>query len=461
MTMTQAASNSAASRDVEFHLHSQTNPSQFEARGPLMVARGDGIRIFDSAGKSYIDAMAGLWCASLGFNNKRLADAATRQYGELGFYHTFFQRTHAPAADLAEKLVQLTGMTGGKAYFATSGSEANETMVKLAWVYHTVHGKPTKRKVIARDRSFHGSTIAAASMCGLEFMHREFGLPLPGFLHTLCPWPYRGMLEGEDEAAFVERLATELEKMILREGPDTIAAFIAEPIHAGGGIIVPPQKYFARIQEVLAKYNILCLADEIVCGFARTGNWFGKETVGMKPDMMSLAKGLSSSYFPISAVVFAPKIYEAVARFNKEGGAFGHGFTNSGHPVGVAVALEAIKIYQEMDVVPHVRKMGARLRSKFEAMAEKSPIVGEVRGAGLMLGIEIVADKKTRKPFAPALQAGPTFDSIAYENGLVARCMGDVLGFSPPLIVTESDVDEIAHLCEVSLSALEKHLAKH
>jgi 4-aminobutyrate--pyruvate transaminase len=453
-------SNSAARRDVEFHLHSQTNPTQFEERGPLVIARGDGIRIYDSAGKEYIDAMAGLWCASLGFNNKRLAAAATKQYAELGFYHTFFNRTHEPAAQLAEKLVELTGMKGGKAYFATSGSEANETMVKLAWVYHTVHGRPTKRKVIARDRAFHGSTIAAASMCGLGFMHREFGLPIPGFLHTSAPYPYRGMLEGETEATYVERLADELEKLILREGPDTIATFIAEPIYAGGGIIVPPKGYFPRIQKVLNKYDILCLGDEIVCGFARTGNWFGKETVDMKPDMMALAKGLSSSYFPISAVVIAPKIYDAVVQFNKEGGAFGHGFTNSGHPVGVAVALEAIKIYEEMNVVEHVRKMGAKLRARFEEMAKKSPIVGEVRGSGLMLGIEIVADKKSGTPFPPAKQAGPTFDQIAYENGLVARCMGDVLGFAPPLIVTEKDVDEIADRCAKSLSALEKHLAK-
>ena len=451
-------SNSIAHRDIEFHLHSQTNPALFEERGPVIVTRGEGIRVYDANGKAYIDAMAGLWCASLGFSNARLAAAATQQYAQLGFYHTFFQRTHEPAALLAEKLVQLTGMTGGKAYFATSGSEANETMVKLAWVYHTVRGKPTKRKVIARDRAFHGSTIAAASMCGLEFMHREFGLPLPGFLHTLCPSPYRGMLDGEGETAFVERLAAELERLILREGPDTIGAFIAEPIHAGGGIIVPPKAYFPRIQEILRKYDILCLDDEIVCGFGRTGNWFGKETVGMAPDMMALAKGLSSSYFPISAVVVAPKIYEAVREFNKEGGSFGHGFTNSGHPVGVAVALETLKIYEEMDVVEHVRRMGSHLRSRFEEIGAASPIVGEVRGAGLMLGIEIVADKETRRPFAPGLQAGLTFDRIAYENGLVARCMGDVLGFSPPLIVSDQDVDEIADRCATSLQGLEAYL---
>jgi 4-aminobutyrate---pyruvate transaminase len=456
----QTPSNSIARRDAEFHLHSQTNPTLLEERGPLVVARGEGIRVFDSAGKAYIDGMAGLWCASLGFNNKRLAAAAAKQYAELGFYHTFFQRTHEPAAQLAEKLVELTGMKGGRAYFATSGSEANETMVKLAWVYHTVHGKPTKRKVIARDRAFHGSTIAAASMCGLTFMHREFGLPISGFLHTTAPYPYRGMLDGESEAAYVERLADDLEKLILREGPDTIAAFIAEPIYAGGGIILPPKGYFPRIQKVLAKYDILCLGDEIVCGFARTGNWFGKETVDMQPDMMALAKGLSSSYFPISAVVFAPKIYEAVARFNKEGGNFGHGFTNSGHPVGVAVALETIKIYEEMDVVAHVRKVGAKLRARFEAMGKNSPIVGEVRGSGLMLGIEIVADKKSRKPFDPSLNAGMSFDQIAYDNGLIARCMGDTLGFAPPLIITESEADELADLCEKSLKALEAKLLK-
>lgn len=456
--MTDTLSNSLARRDIEFQIHSQTNPKLFEAEGPMIVERGEGVRIFDSGGKEYIDAMAGLWCASLGFNNARLAEAAAKQYAKLGFYHTFFQRTHAPATDLAEKLVALTGMTGGKAYFATSGSEANETMVKLAWMYHTVRGKPTKRKVIARNRAFHGSTIAAASMCGLEFMHREFGLPLPGFLHTTAPYPYRDMQEGEDEAAYVERLALDLERLILSESPDTIAAFIAEPVFAGGGIIVPPKGYFARIEEVLRKYDILCLGDEIVTGFARTGNWFGRETVGMAPDMMSLAKGLSSSYFPISAVVVKPEIYQAVYDFNAGGGNFGHGFTNSGHPVGVSVALEAIRIYEEMDVVSHVRTMGARLRGHFEEMAKDSPIVGEVRGAGLMLGIELVADKATRMPFAPDKRAGMLFDRIAYDNGLVSRCMGDTLGFSPPLIVTEADIDEIADRCRRSLKALQSRL---
>lgn len=452
--MTHSASNATAARDIACHVHSQTNPTMFEVHGPLIISHGVGARIYDAAGKDYIDAMAGLWCASLGFSNERLAAAAATQYARLGFYHTFFHRTGEAVALLAEKLVSLTGMTGGKAYFATSGSEANETMVKLAWVYHTVRGKTAKRKIIARDRAFHGSTIAAASMCGLDFMHREFGLPLAGFLHASAPYPYRGMVEGETAAAFAQRLADDLEHQILQEGPDTVAGFIAEPIYAGGGIIVPPDDYFRRIQAVLDKYDILCLDDEIVCGFGRTGNWFGKDTVGMQPHMMSLAKGLSSGHFPISAVVMAPEIYEALRTFNSEGGNFGHGFTNSGHPVGVAIAAETIRIYEEMDICHHVQTMGARLLGHFQTIAQSSDIVGEVRGAGLMLGIELVADKATGRPFDPARKVGATFDRMAYENGLVTRCMGDVLGFSPPLIINAADVDEIAGRLERTLKQL-------
>ena len=449
-----------AQRDIAAHLHSQTNPTQFEASGPLVVTRGAGAYVTDAQGKRYLDAMAGLWCASLGFTNARVAAAATKQYAELGFYHTFFNRTLPKATELAEKLVALSGMTGGKAYFATSGSEANETMVKLAWLYHSTRGKPAKRKVIARDRSFHGSTIAAASMCGLDFMHREFGLPLPGFLHTPAPYFYRTAHAGEDEAAFVARLVHELETLILREGPDTIAAFIAEPIQAGGGIIAPPSSYFPEVQKLLRKYDILALADEIVCGFGRTGNWFGKDTTGFAPDMLAMAKGLSAGHFPISAVVMSAPVYDAVKAFNAAGGNFGHGFTNSGHPVGVAVALEVIRIYEEIDVVPHVWKMGARLVGHFHELAGEFDIIGDIRGEGLMLGIELVADRETRAPFDPALQAGITFDRIAYDNGLIGRCMGDTLGYAPPLIVGDAEVDEIADKTRKSLRQLMTHLGR-
>ena len=454
--MTQYDSHMA--RDIAFHLHSQTNPAAHEAGHGLIVTRGEGARVFDAQGRSYIDAMAGLWCATLGFNNARLADAADQQYRKLGFYHTFFHRTSEDAAALAEKLLDLTGISGGKAYFTTSGSEANETMVKLAWLYHAAHGQPERRKVIARDRAFHGSTIAAASMCGLPFMHREFGLPLSGFLHVSCPDSYRGQQADEDSPAFVARLAAELEALIHREGPDTIAAFIAEPIQAGGGIIVPPKGYFEAIEKVCQRYGVLVLADEIVTGFGRTGSWFGKDTVGMKPDMMALAKGLSSSYFPIAAVVMAPAIYDAIRSYAGSAHAFGHGFTNSGHPVGVAVAREALAIYDEMDAPARVTGLGRQLRTRFEDIAANSEIVGEVRGAGLMLAIELVADRETKTAFPPEHKVGAMFDKIALKNGLVSRCMGDSLGFAPPFILSETEIDEIAHRTALSLTELEAEL---
>ncbi len=457
--MDQIAPNSTAYNDIAYHIHSQTNPLAHEKEGPVIITRGQGAHVFDADGRSYVDAMAGLWCASLGFSNRRLIDAAMRQYEKIGFYHTFFHRTSPVAAELAEKLVQLSGLEHGKAYFATSGSEANETMVKLAWVYHKAAGKPEKRKIIARQKAFHGSTIGAASMCGLPFMHREYGLPIPGFIHTTTPDPYHGPKEGENEAQFVDSLIADLEAMIESEGADTIAGFIAEPIMAGGGIIVPPETYFARVRAVLEKHDILLLADEIVCGFHRTGNWFGMQTVGMKPDMISMAKGLSSSYFPISAVVVAGKVYDALSAVNRKGEMFGHGFTNSGHPVGAAVASEAIKIYEESDMSSHVREIGAKLRTGLDALAENSPIIGQVRGAGMMIGIEFVADKATRTPFPEEMKVGKTFDSIAFRHGLILRCMGDTVALAPPLIIDEAVADEILEKFETTLHDLTAEVA--
>ncbi|MEQ1955935.1 aminotransferase [Mesorhizobium sp. CN2-181] len=444
--------------DLAYHFHSQTNPQTLSCEGAYVVVKGDGPHVIDEDGKRYIDAMAGLWCAALGFNNERLGQVAAAQYKELGYYHSFYGRTNPKAASLSKKLVELTGMEGGRTFFVTSGSEANETMVKLAWLYHLSRGKPTKRKIIARDRAFHGSTIVAGSMCGLEMMHREFGLPLPGFLHTLHPNTYRVKMPDESESEFVARLATELERMIVREGPDTIAGFIAEPVMAAGGILPPPAGYFEVVQKILAKYDILCLDDEVVCGFGRTGNWFGRQTVGMKPDMMSLAKGITSSYFPLAAVVVSPKIIEAVERYNEGGTAFGHGFTNAAHPVGAAVASEAIAIYEELDIVPHVRKMGALLFDRLKQATKDSPIVGDVRGVGLMYGVELVEDPAARTPFAPARMIGAKLAASAYEHGLVVRAMRDTVGFCPPLIIDERHVEEIGGKLEKAFRDVEKAL---
>ncbi|MGX7874565.1 aminotransferase [Mesorhizobium sp. ORM6] len=431
------------------------DPQSHVKAGPYIAARGDGCHIIDEHGNRYVDAMGGLWCATLGFNNKRLADVAFQQYNELGYYHSFYGRTNDKVSLLAKKLIELTGFSGGKVYFATSGSEANETMVKFSWLYHAARGKPTKRKIIARDRAFHGSTIVASSMCGLEFMHREFGLPLPGFLHTLCPNSFRVRLEGESDEDFVKRLTIELERLILREGPDTIAAFIAEPVNAGGGIIVPPDGYFPAVKAVLDKYDILLLDDEVVCGFGRTGNWFGAETVGMKPHMMSFAKGITSSYFPMSAVVISPEIYEAIESFNKNGGSLGHGFTNGGHPVGAAIALETIAIYEEMDVLSHVRAMGGIFDGLLRQACEGSSIVGDIRGSGLMRAIEFVEDTETNAPFSQQRLFGPYFQQAAYDEGLIIRMMRDIAGFCPPLIANESTIEEIVEKFEKTLRKAE------
>jgi 4-aminobutyrate--pyruvate transaminase len=447
--------NSAEARDVLFHLHSQTNPALHAETGPLLITHGEGVHVYGADGKRYLEAMAGLWCTSLGFSDPRLKAAAMAAYDKFGFYHTFNHRAFDAVIDLAETLVARSPIEDAQAYFATSGSEAIETMVKLAWVYHAARGKPGKRQIIARDRAFHGSTIVAASLCGLPRMHRAFGLPLPGFLHTHCPDPYRGPRPDETLDAFTDRLAADLAGLIETEGPDTIAAFIAEPINAGGGVVVPPQNYFAKIEAVLRRHDILVLADEVVCGFGRTGNWFGCQSVGMQPDMMALAKGLSSSYFPISAVLLARPVRDAVAAINPNGELFGHGFTNSGHPVGAAVALETLRIYDSMDVVSHVRAMGARVRAGLDKIAAASSIVGQVRGEGLMFGVELVADPASKAAFDPALKVGAAFDAHALENGLVIRAMGDTIGLCPPLIIKPHEVDEMLHLFAKTLKILE------
>jgi 4-aminobutyrate--pyruvate transaminase len=448
----------AAERDTLYHIHSQTSPILLEAQGPTVFTHGEGAHVFEEGGRRLIDAMAGLWCASLGFANQRLGDAAANQYRKMGFYHTFNQKTPAISIDLAEQLVRMSPFEGGRAYFATSGSEAIETMVKLAWLYHAQKGNPARRKIISRQRAFHGSTIVGASLTGLPRLHREFGLPLPGFLHTSCPDFYRDGRQGETEEQFVARLVSDLETMIEREGPETIAAFIAEPINAGGGVVVPPTGYFPAIQAVLQKYGILCLDDEIVCGFGRTGNMFGLETVGMKPDMMALAKGVTSSYFPLSAVIVSREIYESLREFNRDGSVFGHGFTNSGHPVGAAVALETLAIYAEMNVVRHVRERGKRLKDRLKAIGERSPIVGQVRGEGLMLAVEMVANKATRQRFDPKLRVGAEFDRRAQSNGLIIRPIDDTIALCPPYIISDADIDEIAQLFDKTLREVEGYV---
>lgn len=438
-----ALRNSLAVTDIAHHLHPRTNWRQHEASGPVIIQRGEGAEIEDASGRRYIEGMAGLWCASLGFNHPRLAQAGARQLEKLGFYHTFAHHTPELTIDLAARIGELVPEGLHRVCFNTSGSEATETMVKFAWAYHAARGEPGRRKVISRDRGFHGSTIVAASMCGLPDMHREYGLPLPGFIHVRCPDPYRERAAGESEAAFAQRLANELEETILQEGPETVAAFIAEPIMGGGGVVIPPADYFPLVQAVLDRYGILMLDDEVICGFGRTGNWFGCETMGMRPDMMALAKSISSSYFPISATLISDRIYEVLADHHI-GAVFGHGFTNSGHPVGAAIALETLDVYRDMDLLPLVREKGERLGAGLRARLNGHPFVGDIRGRGLIYAVEMATDPAARRGFGAAFNAGGRVNEAAKARGLVLRSMmGDILGICPPYVITDRQIDDL------------------
>lgn len=456
--MDQAILNSPHGRDVRFHAHPQTNFRLHEQTGPMVIGHGDGVRIVDLDGRSYLDGMAGLWCTSLGFSNRRLADAAYAQMLKLPYQQTFAHRSSEPVIDLAEALLAKAPVPMSKVMFQASGSEAVDTAIKMVWYYHAAIGKPEKRKIIGRQRAYHGTTIAAASLTGLPNMHNGYGLPLPGFLHVSCPDLYRGKAEGETEQAYSERLAAELEALILAEGPETIGGFFAEPVMGTGGVVVPPEGYFAAVQHVLRKYDVLVIADEVICGFGRTGDYWGSQRFGMEPDMLTCAKGLSSAYFPISALFINDRVYQAVADFTARLGGFGHGYTYGGHPVGAAVALEALRIYDEMDVCGHVRATAPALQDGLRALADH-PLVGNVRGVGYMAAVEFVADKAARTPFAPELAVAQRISDAIKERGVLLRALGPTLVFSPPLIAQQEHMSEIVTAVGESLDQIHAQMS--
>ena len=434
--------NSAAARDIAYYIHPQTNLRRHAEVGPVIVSHGDGVHVVDENGNRYMETVAGLWCAALGFSaNERIAKVAYEQMRKLGYYHTYRHTSHDASIDLAEKLIQLAPVPMSKVLFQCSGSEANDTAVKLAWYYQAAMGRPEKNKIIGRKRGYHGSTIAAVSVSGKPDMHADFALPLPMMRHTEYPHYYRDHVDGESEEDFATRMAKALEDLILAEGPDTVAAFFAEPVMAAGGAIVPPKTYFAKMQAVLKKYDVLFVADEVVCGFGRTGNWWGSQTFDLQPDMISCAKALSAAYQPISALMVNERIHQAMLAESDKLGAFAHGFTHAGHPVTTAVALEVIRIYEEMDIVERAQRIGGRMNAGLQDLADH-PLVGDVRGVGSLAGMELMQDKATRTPFEGG-RAGAVMDKYGRENGLILRIIGDRLAFAPPLIITEAEVDEM------------------
>jgi 4-aminobutyrate--pyruvate transaminase len=455
--MTQAASlTAAARRDLAYHLHPSTNLRQVEAEGPLVISRGEGVYVFDEQGNRYLEGMAGLWCASLGFSERRLAEAAYRQLLELPFYHSFAGKVPAIATELAEKLISMAPAGLARVIFANSGSEANDTAIKLVWYYNNALGRPDKKKIIGRQKGYHGMTVAAASVTGLAFAHGDFDLPRGRFVHTGCPHHYRFAAPGETEEQFATRLANELEELILREGADTVAAFFAEPVMGAGGVIIPPATYFAKIQRVLRKYDILFVVDEVICGFGRIGSLFGSQTYDLKPDILTCAKALTAGYVPMSATLVSKPIYDVLLAQSDKLGVFGHGYTYSAHPVPAAVALETLKIYEERDIVGHVRRVGPRLQAGLRQFADH-PLVGEARGIGLIGALELVRDKATRANFDAKAGIGAYLVKRAQHHGAILRNMaGDVIAFSPPLIITELEIDA---LLERTRHALDDTLA--
>ncbi len=429
-------------RDISYHLHPYTNAVKHEQIGPRIIDRGEGIYVFDDQGRKYIEGMAGLWSVAVGFNEQRLVDAATRQLAKLPFYHTFSHKSHTPSVELAEKLVQLTEGRMRTAFFTNSGSEANDTVIKMVWYYNNALGRSEKKKIIARQRGYHGVTVASASLTGLAPNHRGFDLPLPQMKHVSCPHFYREAVEGETEAMFATRMAEELEALIMQEGPDTVAAFIGEPVMGAGGVIVPPETYWDKIQAVCRKHDILLIADEVITGFGRLGTMFGSQKYSIEPDIMVLSKQITSSYQPLAAVLLGEKVHSVISRYSGELGVFGHGYTASGHPVATAVALENIRIIEERGLVENAASVGKLLQASLQELAGH-PLVGEVRGTGLIAAVELVADKQTRRQFDPLGRVGAAVFESAHERGLIVRGIQDSIAFCPPLIITEEQVREM------------------
>ena len=440
--------------DAAHHLHPFTQHNELAAIGARVITKAKGVYIYDSEGKRLIDGMAGLWCVQVGYGREELAEAGYKALQELPFYNTFFQTTHPYVAELSQKLSEVTPKGIERFFFANSGSEGNDSAVKIIRFYWNLKKQPKKKIIIAREKAYHGVTMAAASLSGLTSMHPQADLPLPGFVHIACPDWYGqgGTMSRED---FGLKTARALEDKILELGADNVAAFVAEPIQGAGGLIIPPATYWPEINRICKKYDVLLHVDEVICGFGRTGKWFGSDTYGIEPDMMNMAKGLSSGYQPIAAVGIGPKIGDVLFNASEE---WSHGFTYSGHPVCAAVALANIEVLQKDKLV---EKSGGSTGDYFQkklASLNDHPLVGETRGTGLIGAIELVKNKKTRERFDETMNVGYRCRLHCFANGLVMRAIGDTMVLSPPLVITEAEIDELIGLARLCIDLIAKDI---
>lgn len=442
--------NSLHALDVASLIHPQSNLRAHLETGPTIITKGKGIFVYDEDGREFLEAAAGLWCASLGFGVERLARVAYEQMTKVGYYHIYRHASNETAIELAAKLIEMAPVPMSKVFFQCSGSEANDTAVKVVWYFWHAMGKPERRKIIGRKMAYHGSTCAAASISGKPDMHQESGLPFDAFRHTEFPHYYRNQLPGETEEQFSARMAQALEYLIVAEGPETVAAFWAEPVMGAGGAVLPPKGYFQKIQAVLKKYDILFIADEVICGFGRTGNMWGSQTYDLQPDMISCAKALSAGLQPISALLMNERVFQALMIESDKVGHLAHGYTYAGHPVTTAVALETLKIYDEMDLIAHVKAVEPAFVGGMKAL-EDHPLIGEASGIGLIGAIEVVKDKATRQMFPAEADVMGQIAANARKNGLLLRIIGNRIAFSPPLVISAAEVDEMYRRMRVTL----------
>lgn len=433
--------------DAKHHLHPFTDAGALNAVGTRIIERAEGVYLYDTEGNKYIDGMAGLWCVNLGYDRKELIDAATAQMQELPFYNSFFQCTTPVTVNLAAKIAEVAPAHMNHVFFTGSGSEANDTVIRMVRRYWQLKGQPERQVIISRNNGYHGSTMAGASLGGMKFMHEQGGLPIPGISHIRQPYWY-GEGGDMDKEAFGLLCAQALEERILALGPDKVAAFIAEPVQGAGGVIIPPDSYWPAIQKIVKKYDILLVVDEVICGFGRTGHWFGSDYFNIEPDLMPVAKGLSSGYLPIGGVIISDRVADVIIN---QCGEFAHGFTYSGHPVCAAVALETIRILQEEKVIENVRDNLAPYLNEQWLTLQDHPLVGEARTLGMVGALELVKDKKTRERFSTTGATGALCRDFCVKNGIVMRAVGETMIISPPLVITREEIDELVAKARKSL----------
>lgn len=450
---------SLADMDKDNFFHPLTSIADHQANGPTIISQGSGIRVKNVAGQGFIDCGSGLWCVNVGYGRPEIAEAAKTAMEDMCFHHTFGGFSNEPIIKLSSKIISLfhehTGATHlNKVFYGTSGSDANDSNFKLIRYYNNLLGRPDKKKFISRIGAYHGLTYAATSLTGISSYHKAFDAPIEGVMHTSCPHHFRYGEQGETEAEFCDRMIRDLEEMIAREGADTIAAFIAEPIMGTGGVFIPPLGYFTRVQEILNANDILFIADEVITGFGRTGSWFGTGLYDLKPDFVTLAKGLTSAYFPLSASVISDRVWDVLKDASAEFGPVMHGFTYSGHPVGGAVGLANLAIMENEGMVENSAKVGAYFLKKLQDQFGDNPYIGDIRGQGLMLALEFVADRETRRFFDPSTNVHRKLAALTVGEGLLTRALPfvEVLSFSPPLCTAMADVDEIVHKFERALN---------